>query len=70
MHAANITTPQVFIAHAGEQKHGFVDMLRVLLEELHTLDVFVDEWSLQPSNVALHTIEQALCSAAVGESIS
>lgn len=59
-------TPQVFIAHAGEQKRGFVDVLRVLLRKVHGLDVFVDEWSLQPGNDAPLVMRQSLAAAAVG----
>ena len=59
--------PHVFIAHAGEQKQGFVDLLRVLLRDVHHLTVFVDEWSLRPNDDAPDIICQNLRTAAVGE---
>lgn len=59
-------TPEVFIAHAGEQKRGFVDLLRVLLRDIHALDVFVDEWSLQPGDHAPPIMRQSLAAAAIG----
>lgn len=67
MPAAGAHGPQVFIAHAGEQKQSFVDVLRVLLRDVHALDVFVDEWSLLPNDDALDVIQENLRSAAVGK---
>jgi hypothetical protein len=63
----NSEGPEVFIAHAGEAKASFVDMLRVLLCEVHSLDVFVDEWSLRPNDNASALVHQNLRTAAVGE---
>lgn len=57
----------VFIAHAGEQKKAFVDLMRVLLQVVYKLRVFVDEWSLQPDDDSLPVIQQHLAAAAVGE---
>ena len=67
MPAISAQGPQVFIAHAGEQKQSFVDVLRVLLRDVHALDVFVDEWSLHPNNDALDVIKENLHTAPVGK---
>lgn len=44
-----------------------MDLLRVLLRDVHHLTVFVDEWSLQPNDDAMPVIRQSLRTAAVGE---
>ena len=44
-----------------------MDLLRVLLRDVHRLTVFVDEWSLRPNDDALPVIRQSLRTAAVGE---
>ena len=58
--------PDVFIAHAGEQKKEFVDTLRVLLRYGHGLNVFVDEWCLRPGDDAPGIMQEQLSTAAVG----
>ena len=60
------STVDVFIAHAGEQKQGFVDVLRVLLQQVHRLNVFVDEHSLAVGEHAREQMRDKLATAAVG----
>jgi hypothetical protein len=58
--------PDVFIAHAGEQKKEFVDTLRVLLRYGHGVNAFVDEWCLRPGDDAPYVMQNQLQTAAVG----
>jgi hypothetical protein len=59
--------PHVFISHAGEQKMSVVDVLRARFKDKHPqLDVFVDEWSLQPGDRPMARMGAACWGAAVG----
>jgi hypothetical protein len=59
----------VFISHAGEQKHRFVDFLREGFEDRYGTDVkvFVDEYDLKPGDAALQRMHTALGDAFVGK---
>jgi hypothetical protein len=60
----------VFLSHSGAQKRGFVDFL---LKEFNTrypaVNVFVDEYSLNPGSDALKAMHIALSDAHVGASL-
>ena len=62
-------SPDVFICHSGTEKKEFVDVLRILLQKLHKLKVFVDEWGLEYNDDAPAVMQQRLETAAVGGSI-
>ena len=51
----------------GRQKKEFVDVLRVLLQQVHHLNVFVDEHSLLVGDHAREQMKAKLSAAAVGE---
>jgi hypothetical protein len=59
---------RVFISHAGEQKPEFVEFLREKFQQSYpTVEVFVDEHSLDVGDEALKKIVAALGEAFVGK---
>jgi hypothetical protein len=58
----------VFISHAGEQKHDFVDFVKKGFEDHYAnVKAFVDEYDLQPGDAAMEEMHKHLGDAFVGE---
>jgi hypothetical protein len=58
----------VFLSHAGEQKFEFVSHVRAKFKDVHpNVQVFVDDWSLNPGQYADENMERGMDECGVGK---